>query len=335
MKAISIVSLLSIVLIASSVMAQDEPRTRSIKSDDFSKKRPIKEGGGRVAATSSSANRVAAKKTTEYKYVPKNTNTIKWASGNSKRPQKNTKAPAQTFDIGVTIWKLRPATPGDAGAKLPVAVDGGQTEEWTPVRVSTKSVFRPGDRLRFAVESARAGRIYLINSEIHSDGTYGRPHLLFPYPANAYNGVGPGVPVEVPDQTDETPSFKIQPKSAKYAGELILVVIAPTPLKFVTAADGTITNLENVLDLDSLVNFEIYEREDNADSIYTKAEAEAAACGTATRELVRVKSTSRTDPCGTKTRQLTRDDPRPQAIYRAKAPAGRPAVALVRLSVQN
>lgn len=317
------------------VYAQDEPRTRSITSDDFSK-RP-KEGAGRPGRPGPQSADAAEprKKPVTYKFVRKDKSAVRWSAANpkAKTSAASVKAPTVTTDIGVTIWKLRPPRAGDSGVKLPVWLKEVQrTEMWTPERVSVDAAFRSGDRIRMAVEPPSQGFLYIINSEMKADGSLGAPRLIFPDPIDQYNGVGPGMLVDIPDQNEDVPYFLLNPTTATYGGELVAIVITAKPVAFHLDKEQNILNLDEVLELGPGLDLEVFGRTDTNDNIFSQAEA-AAACGSKSRELVRENASSR--PCGTRSRQLTRDEPQPQAVYRVKTYAGRPAVAIIRLAASK
>ena len=187
--------------------------------------------------------------------------------------------------------------------------------------------------MRLAVESSDAGYLYVINSETYSDGSYGEPFLIFPASTNKDNFVKPGLLVDIPDQKEAFPYFLIDPKQANYTGELLTVIISPKPLTNMKIdKDGKIKNLDELIELETNSDAEIFSRSDAEDKIYTQTEADAA-CGSKTRQLTREKS--KQNPCGTQTRQLTREEPLPQSIYRVKTPAGQPAVAFIKLNVRS
>ena len=307
------------VLSVSSAFAQDDSKQRSITSDDFTNKRPA-----------------GKKKSVKYNYVRQDKNTVKRKSVrvSTKKTIVSPKKAERFFDVGVTMWKLRPPRSSDIGYKLPVQINGSSAQMWTAERVSPDTIFRAGDRVRFAVESSNPGFLYLINSEFYKDGSFGEPSLIFPSSAGEDNFVKPGLLVDIPDRTEEFPYFTIEPKKNNYAGELVTIIISPTRLSSLkNDEDGKIKNLDQLIELEINADVEIYSSEGGQDnSIYTQAEAEAA-CGSKTRELVRQKSNA--NPCGEKTRQLTREEPLPQTIYRVKTQAGMPVVAFMRMRVEN
>ncbi|CAN5625988.1 hypothetical protein BH20ACI4_BH20ACI4_28460 [soil metagenome] len=315
---------LSIFLISSIGFAQDGAKTRSITSDDFASQRPV----NKISQTGKNS-RVKPRRAT-YKYVRRN-NTVKRKNTVRRKPQTATaKQPEKISEIGVNIWKLRPPIAADKGYKLPVLINNLR-EMWTAERVSGEIPFRKGDRVRIAVESSVSGYLYVVNSEIFSDGSFGEPYLIFPAGKNDDNSIEPGLLVDIPDQTEDFPYFIINPKTENYAGELLTVVISPKPLTDLKTDDeGKIINLDELIELELNADNEIFSRTDKQDSIYSQAEA-SAACGAKTRQLTRVKLNEQ--PCGGKSRQLTREEPLPQTIYRVKTVAGQPAVALINLLV--
>ncbi len=125
----------------------------------------------------------------------------------------------------------------------------------------------------------------------------------------------------------------INPKQGNYTGELLTVIISPTPLTNIKIdKDGKIKNLSDLIELETNSVAEIFSRNDTEDKIFTQAEADSA-CGSKTRQLVREKSTE--NPCGVKKRQLTREEPLPQTIYRVKTQTGQPSVLFIKLNVRN
>jgi hypothetical protein len=85
--------------------------------------------------------------------------------------------------VGVTVWRLRAAAPGDSGARILVQEGGEEssnTVEWVPERVGINTGLREGDRVRLTIESPDAGYLYVIDRERYSSGERGMPYLIFP-----------------------------------------------------------------------------------------------------------------------------------------------------------
>jgi hypothetical protein len=239
-------------------------------------------------------------------------------------------SPIVESQVGVTVWKLRPARDGEDGFTFQIKDPDGQTRLYLGERADIEETFNEGDKVRFGIESKEPGYLYIFDREIHADGTYGAPLILFPSRELDDNTVGPGVLVDVPDQNGKFQSFKVDPQSRSHAGELITVVISPTKLPpFARDRTDHITDTKWLYDVEKDSQFEIFSSVNKDNKIYSKAEA-AAACGSATRELVPVAERNG-KPCGTKTRELTPDQPEPQTIFSVRTPKGKPAAITFKL----
>ena len=313
--------------LTSASLAQD--KTRSITSDDFTNKRPEgKKGGGKVTGSTGRAGKGKGASDKTYNLVRQEKNKLNWKPSKPRPSRIKVSGPARFDQIGLTIWRLRPPR-NETGAKmLPVLEDDGVTRMWIPERVSATEPFRVGDRVRLAVESPIPGHLYVINSEMYSDGTFGRPKLIFPESLEQSNSIRPGMLVDFPDQTDDFPYFRISPKKANHIGELLVIVVSPEKLGFIVDSENWISNAGDVIRAETEFETEVFDRADNTNKVYTQAEA-AAACGSKSRQLEREKSAK---PCGPATRELTREQVGPQAIYRVKSQTGQPAVVFVRLN---
>ena len=122
-----------------------------------------------------------------------------------------TGAPAHPWvELGVTIWRLRPATEKDDVAlrfldqadeeASPDAKPKGLTAE----RLDGTTQLREGDRVRLSIEAAQSGFLYIIDREQYTDGTLGEPYLIFPNTQThgGDNRVKAGSVIEIPGQTD-------------------------------------------------------------------------------------------------------------------------------------
>ncbi len=317
-------------LIAISVSAQDDPQTRSITSDDFVKDRPA---GVKPTAPGPRRPPLARRRSVTYKFVRKDQNAVRWRT-DASRPRPPKPGPAAkvvTHDIGVTMWKMRRPLSSDVGVKLPVTVNKS-VEWWTAERVPVTSDFQAGDKVRIGIESPTAGYLYVVNVELSSGGGYGEPRLIFPDPVAQPNFVGPGMLVDIPDQKESHPYFDINPKSANYAGELLVVIISPTRLDIKSDSKNRIIGIDTIVDFEASLNVHVFSSDDSENKVYSDAEAQAT-CGSRTRELER-QSTA-TKPCGSASRELTRDEPPPQSIYRVSKYEGTPAIAFIKLNVRN
>lgn len=323
-----IVSLISLGLpFAVASAAQDGPTSRSVTSNDFAAQRPQRpraQGRPQVRVTPRT-----------YKLTRTEKNVARW-----KKPKKPVQpppanSPIKVTEIGVTMWKVRPPKSREVGKQIPCKDETGTIRMCIAERVPTDTPFKMGDKVRFAVESSDAGYLYIIDRETFADGTFGDPILLFPESEQDDNQIGPGMLFDLPDQREEDPPpyFLFEKRSkgnSVLTGDMLTVIVSPKPLVFETdKMTGKIKDDDALVAMESVAEVEIFNRTDKADRIFSNAEAEAS-CGPKTRSLAREKSGSR--PC---TRQLFREESAPQALYRVKGQAGQPAVAFVRLSLQQ
>ncbi len=313
--------------------AQEASQTRSITSDDFASQRPP----GKVIVSKSGVRKTvpATNKRYTYKFVRSDKNAVRWNSGTKAPVQKTSTAnlPAKITEIGVTMWKLRPPLASEKGLlMLPVQIDDkGNRQNWLAERINPDTVFKAGDKVRFAVESSTAGYLYVFDRETYSDGTFGEPSLIFPESPSDDASVRPGLLADFPDRATDVPYFNINPKKPKYTGELLTVIISPKPwINIKIDKDGFVKNGDDLIDLEFGADIEIFRRTDTSDKIYSIAESDSS-CGVKSRQLEKEKPSEK--PCGVSSRQLTREEPLPQSIYRVKGLAGQPAVAFVKLAV--
>ena len=140
--------------------------------------------------------------------------------------------------VGVTIWRLRPATPKDSGERL-IVHDDNSTKEWLPERISATTKLVQGDRLRISVEAVRAGYLYVIDREQYADGSLGEPYLIFPTTrtAGGDNEVAIGRLLEIPAQDDAPPFFTMRKSRPDHVAEVVSVLVTPTPLEGVQITD--------------------------------------------------------------------------------------------------
>jgi hypothetical protein len=155
---------------------------------------------------------------------------------------------AEGWDVGVTIWRLRPALKTDAKEvqeKTRIAVrKKGQAEEkivmMTPTRAQSETLFSDGDILKFTIEAPFEAYVYILNREQYADDTLSDPYLIFP----ATDDVGvndkgvPGrllfVPSARPDDTFELKRLSdLNPadsKTAEKTAEVLTVVLSKQPI---------------------------------------------------------------------------------------------------------
>jgi hypothetical protein len=240
-------------------------------------------------------------------------------------------------EIGVTMWRLREPHASEKNAfLLPVLDDNQERKMWLAERVPIDTVFQPGDRVRFAIESSDSGYLYVFGRETYSDGSLGAPYPIFSGSRVDENAVRPGMLFDIPDQREDLPYLKIDPKKPNYTGELLTIIVSPKPsADLALDKNNALKDGGKLSELEFNSEVEIFSRTDSVDRIFSKAESEAT-CGVKTRELVRdTKDTPGTDPCGTRSRQLSREEALPQTIFRVKGVSGRPAVAFIKMAVQS
>jgi len=207
-------------------------------------------------------------------------------------------AAGSVSEIGVTIWKLRAATPGDT-ARLLVQDPQGAVQ-WTPQRVEAGTPLSLGDRVRVSVESPRDGYLYVIDREQYADGTTSEPYLIFPTTRarGGDNKVTGGRLIELPAQTDAPPFFTLQATKPNQVAELITVLISQQPLADVTPGAGPL----------ALSRETVARWEKEAGSTVEQLEMVGGAGRAWSNEEQRAGADA--------TRLLTQQDPPPQTVFR-------------------
>jgi hypothetical protein len=217
--------------------------------------------------------------------------------------------------VGVTLWRLRRAAARDSGERL-IVHEGADASEWLPERISANTKLDQGDRLRISVEAARTGYLYVIDREQYADGSLGEPHLIFPTTRTlgGNNQVTIGKIIELPAQDDRPPYFSVRRSSPSQVGEVLSVLVSPTPLNGIE-----ITDKAQKLSEAQVSQWEkswgarvgLLELEKGAGTAWTREEKDAGA------DAARV---------------LKPDAPAPQAIYyQPNGKAGEPILVKVRL----
>ena len=307
---------------------ETHPQTRSITSDDFASQRPAgnkKTSHGKPQPIA--VRRARYQQVRQPSIIPRRPPTNSSQAPPSKKPA--TAQSVKVSEIGVTMWRLRASRSTDRGPKIGVQLPDGTRADWTPERVSSENTFRAGDKVRFAVESAVAGYLYVVDSELYADGSAGEPLLIFPAAADEDNSVLPGLLFDIPDQSEDLPYFNLAAKKTDYAGELLTIIVSPNPLNNLkTDATGQLNNARGLAELEENNEVEVYAKTDGAGETYSEAESKST-CSQKMRALTK----ERAQPCSN-SRQLTRDEPLPQSIYRVQTAAGKPVVLSVRMSVR-
>jgi len=217
----------------------------------------------------------------------------------------------------LTIWRLRPATRSDAGARLIVQKES-ETIEFIPERLRANAPLNIGERIRFSFESPQPGYLYVVDREQFADGGVGEPVMIFPTTRtrNGDNRVAPGKLIEIPAQEDQPNYFTLQQSrlgTTAQMGEVLTVIVTPTPLKGITIGVKPIPlTAEQVQQWEQQwgARTETFDLAGGAGKPWSRAEQEAGASAT---------------------RQLNQEDPEPQTIYRVSVKPGTPLLVKVGL----
>jgi hypothetical protein len=298
---------LATVLVSASVgSAQDG--TRTIPTD-FVKNRPAASNvGGGSTETPSGGQSTTVRKPRVYRQVSKAATSPKVIKPTSSTPGKPAPVETQVAQLGVTIWRLRPAQTADPGTRQLERDKSGATTSWIPERVASDAVLRAGDRVRISIESPRDGYIYVVDRDEFADGRSGAINLIFPL-AGEDNHVYAGRLIDIPSPDS---SMKANP-APNQSGEVLSIIVSEKPLDLPLTNDvlpitrAQLQEWENAWGGDT----EVWEMEGGAGERWTPQEKAAAA--------------------KTGTRQLTRDDPPPQTIYRVSPSDAKAMLVNVRL----
>jgi hypothetical protein len=300
---------------------QDDP-TRQIKLSTFTNKRPA--GGNDSKGSKPASGDTASWNAPTYRRVkPRPRTHPRTASDTTKAVVKDTpkavkSGPVEVKEVGVTIWRLRPATETDTGPGFSVLKDG-KLVVMTPERVEGTAPVALGERVRISIESPRTGFLYVIDREQYADGTTGSPALIFPTTRvrGGDNAVVAGRLTDIPDTNDSQPFFTLtshqKPGEPEIVGELLTVLITDQPMKGITPARGPIP-----LETAQVAKWE----EQWSGEIVELLEMNGGAGKTWT---VQEKQS------GENTRSLTQEDPTPETIYRVSGKAGEPVMLTVQL----
>jgi hypothetical protein len=216
--------------------------------------------------------------------------------------------------LGITIWRLRPSSSGDAkDSRLLIADDDSTaTSEWTPVRVEADTTFSQGERVRLSIESPRNGFLYVIDREQYDDGTTSDPYLIFPTMRirGGDSSVQAGKVVELPERS----AFRLKPLRPGYRGELLTLVVSTGRLRDL-AAGPSARRLDRGLveqwERDWQTSSDRFEMIGGAGKVYTTRDKQAGVDG----------------------RLLTQDDELPQTLYRVSPRDNAPLAVSVLLRI--
>jgi hypothetical protein len=231
--------------------------------------------------------------------------------GSLKAPRYTRKTPSviaalqpgsPTMDIGVTIWRLRPSTGIDGGARV-LVMENAQPTQWTPQRIEADTPLQVGERVRLSIESPRAGYLYVIDREQYADGSYGDAYLIFPTlrTRGGDNKVRPGKLIDIPAQEDNPSYFTLVPSPSRsdQVAEILSIIVTPEPLNNLRLADRPLKLSKSEVakwEASGSVEVERFEMVGGAGMPWSKAEMAASAAGSA--------------------RILTQEEPAPQTVYR-------------------
>ncbi|HZS47273.1 MAG TPA: DUF4384 domain-containing protein [Blastocatellia bacterium] len=273
--------------------AQDKnDDTRGIIPEEFAKARPAKGQHPNNASHKTSYRRIGPKPATDSKVTG-------------------------LGQLGVTVWRLRPATAADSGARIIVHKESGDAE-LIPQRLSIDTPLHVRDRIRLTFESPQEGFLYVIDREQYADGTFGEPVLIFPTTRlhNGDNQVAAGKLIEIPAQEDQPNYFTVeqsQGREESQTGEVLTVIVAAKPLTEITIGREALKiNAEQLAHWEKQWGgkTEVFDLVGGEGRSWTRVEQEAGA-GTS--------------------RQLTQTDPEPQTVYRVAVKSGSPLLVNVGL----
>jgi hypothetical protein len=284
---------LGCVCVAPSAAQSQEANSRQIVLDEFTRARPVAAspksqtpvGGGVRRRPQASAVAKAPR------YVRKTPSVIATLEPGSP-----------TMDIGVTIWRLRPSSGNDAGARV-LVMENAQTRPWTPQRIEADTPLQVGERVRISIESPRAGYLYVIDREQYADGSLGDAYLIFPTlrTRGGDNQVRPGNLIDVPAQEDDPSYFTLVPSPSRsdQVAEVLNIIVTPQPLEDLRITDKPLKlSRSDVAKWEKAWSNEVerFEMVDGAGRTWTRAEQEASSTASA--------------------RLLTQEEPAPQTVYR-------------------
>jgi hypothetical protein len=209
---------------------------------------------------------------------------------------------APTMDIGVTIWRLRPSSGVEGGARMLVMENARQTE-WTPQRIEADTPLQVGERVRLSIESPRAGYLYVIDREQYADGSFGDAYLIFPTlrTRGGENQVRPGKLVDIPAQEDNPSYFTLVPSPSRsdQVAEILSIIVTPEPLSNLRLTERPLKLSKSEVakwEASGSIEVERFEMVGGAGMPWSKVEMAASAAGSS--------------------RILTQEEPAPQTVYR-------------------
>lgn len=281
--------------IAGDVLAQQQDQTRGLHVKKLEESRP---------ASTAPAD-------------PKQPRTYRSTTSTASASELRKSASATEAVIGVTLWRLRPATGGDNQEARILEHKAARSAEWIPERIEANTRISEGERVRVSIESPSTGYLYVIDREQYADGSLGDAYLIFPTSRTrgGNNSVVAGRVVEFPAQEDNPPYFTLTRSRPDHAAEVLTMIVSPQPLaELAVGAEPVKVAAEKILqwEKDWGGRAEQFELEGGAGLPYTKAEKTAG---------------------GDASRMLTQGDPLPQTVLRMDAKPGSPVLVKVLLRI--
>jgi hypothetical protein len=187
--------------------------------------------------------------------------------------------------LGMNLWHMR-LSPGAAEVRMRglehAQLDPAGNRDWTPERVPLDEPVPEGELLRLSFESASVGYLYVVDQDVYSDGSTSVATLRFPTLRirNGNNRVAPGIPVEIPDQSDKPPAFTVTRTKPNQNVILLTLVLSPNPLPEIKVQRDAQILPEELLERwkrDWGSQVENTEDKSSAGKLYTLAEKMAAA----------------------------------------------------------
>ncbi len=207
-----------------------------------------------------------------------------------------------TMEIGVTLWRLRPSTGIDGGARV-LVMENAQSSQWTPQRIEVDTPLQIGERVRLSIESPRDGYLYVIDREQYADGSLGDAYLIFPTlrTRGGDNRVRPGRLIDIPAQEDNPSYFTLVPSPNRndQVAEVLTILVSPQPIGDIELGQNPIKlSKSDVAKWERTwsTGFERFEMIGGAGKSWTTVEKEASAM--------------------TSAKLLTQGEPAPQTVYR-------------------
>lgn len=287
-----LVLLVAIAFSTAAVAQTQNDASRQITLDRFNKARPVDSVAG--GATANSARR------------PRRPNVAAMRPRYRRTSPLATLPKTQTEEIGITVWRLRPAGSTDTGARV-LVLDGLKQEQWVAERIEAGTPLNIGDRVRLTVESPRPGYLYIIDREQYADGSLGEPMLIFPTlrTRGGDNRVEPGKLIDIPAQEDQYSYFTAQPAGERrdQVAEVLTIILVPQALPLRISEQPLRIAQTEMAGWESLWGgaTERLELVNGAGQTWTNEEKLAGAV---------------------KGRQLTQTGPPPQTVYRVARRAG-------------